>query len=278
MKLLLGSVVWCPEDHPRRHETLKRHLDKLATYQGEYDICVVDNGSGPQVLKILQDFEQQCKDLNRNLEMRYNKENKGWAHGRNTSIKKCMDGGYDLVAMLDCDIYIETEDWIRQIQRAACVIPAFMGRVNEIDVDPRTFCSPGKTLDVDPKKRAFICLERFGGITWHRYDEYLGCLNVMTREAIEKVGGYDCESIPSDWGFQDPFWGRCAVKAGLFKSLSPYPALPLKIIEEHDDDYDKLMDPKKYQWIRQYNVNFLKAELEIRTGARSCFFDYNIGQ
>lgn len=250
MKTLVHSIIWCPPDQPERQAGLEKHLERLQTYEGDFDVLVTINGP----------HDHLGLELPSSWIIKQQPDNKGWAWARNQAIKMTIDESYDLLCMMDGDIWVEDSKWILKAQKAAEVQPVFMCRMKE----PQ-YMKGGKL--------------KFMGHHFEVYDEWLGCINVARRYVLKQVGGYNHIDLPNMWGFHDCEWGRRLAKAGLLKAFNGYPSLAnLGVIEEQGKEYDKVLDPLKHACLNTYTTKFWQMNDEIIRGTRPVYFDYEIGQ
>ena len=262
MKTLLQTTVWAPLDQPKRLETLRKHLLAIPTYKGKFDLLINVNGSelNPIVDPIIKEMGDITGAEIEAVTVARTTDNKGWCWARNNGIKTALEGDYDLLILMDCDIWVEKLDWILKAQDAAKIQPAFMCRMFEAK------CMKGGARSVFNYK-------------WEMYDEWLGCINVLTRKAMETCGGYDNVTFPQEWGYHDCEYGRRLLKAGFFKLTGEYPSLSgLRVIEEHDREYDTSMQSMKDTYGQKYSGTFWAEHTKGMSGEKPLFFDYNIGQ
>ncbi len=261
MKTLVHSIVWCPEGQPERLEGLKKHLDKLSSYEGEYDYIITAFELNDEVRTVVGEALDSLIKSGHSGEYYESNSNKGWAWARNRAIKKTIDEEYDLLIMMDGDIWVEDNEWIVKAQKASEAHPVFMCRM----LEPQ-FRKGGKM--------------KFMGQHWDVYDEWLGCINVARRHVLKTVGGYNHVDLPQEWGFHDCEWGRRLGKAGYLKPFNGlYPSLAnLGVIEEQEKEYDEYLQKLKDDCLKKYTAKFWSMHQEILAGTRPVFFDYNIGQ
>ena len=249
MKPLIQSTVWCP-DHQGRIKDVMLHLNALQTYNGEFDVLLVDNGSCSEILDKLKELEKLP-----NFIIEYNENNIGWAKARNRGIKKCLEDNYPFIALMDCDIVVEDLNWLLKVENALKVFPAFMCRHS--------------------KQPGWIAKIAQGGVIFDLWDEWLGCINIMTPPALKVVGGYDWETFPQHWGFHDCEMGRRLLKAGFFGSLTNYPSLSgLGVVEYHARSYDDDYQPGKNEQAAKYAGKFWETHAKIMAGEKPLFFDF----
>lgn len=251
-KTLVHSVTWCPDGQPQRVRTVEKHLQRLFDYTGDFDILVTDNASEGEGREIVEKYAGSSL-------VRF-PTNRGWAFARNYAINHMVENSYDIIIMLDCDVWSERDDIISYAQDATRDLECFMCRRYETQY--------------------MVGFKKTENFKWDLYDEWLGCINVATRRAIDLVGGYDLITFPQQWGFHDCEWGRRVLKAGLLKDLGgekSYPSLYNgKVREEHDDEYDKVLKPMKDEVIAYANL-FWESHVKILRGEKDIFFDYTIG-
>ncbi len=254
MRTLVHSIVWCPEDQPIRLEGLRKHLWRLWKYTGVFDLYITTFELGPRVTELFDDFFSEPGD--RPIIVEHFPRNLGWAWARNRAIVRTLREGYELLAMMDGDIWVEDLSWIETASAASQKLPVFMCRM------------------LDPSHRAGGTM-RFEGIELDLYPEWIGCINVARREVLETVGGYNLVDLPQEWGFHDCEWGRRLAKAGYFAPLfGAYPSLAnLGVVEEQDQSYDEFLKPLKERCLKEYTQKFWEMHQEILVGSRPVWFN-----
>jgi len=252
MKTLIQSTLWVPDNTTDRYATTIEHVKKLLTYTGEFNIYFTDNDS-------CSEFKDEVKELckNRsNIIFDWLPENKGWNWARNLGFKKAWDDNYDLLILMDCDIWVEDLDWVEKSQEAAKVQDVFMVRFEELQYK--------------------VGEKEIEGIKFDLYDEGIGSINVVTRKAIEKVGGLDTKVFDNRWGFSDCHMFRRYLKAGFFKKSGTYPSLHCNAVngQDFEESYAKVLDPIKHAEIGKYATRFYSDEQKILLGMKPVFFNW----
>lgn len=261
MKILLSSVLWCPPGQQERLETVERHIKAFGDYSGEFDLLFANNSTDPEVCSLQESWVDALKSKIKGTVLYVNYgENKGWSFGRNTAIAYALKHGYDALAMIDCDLIVENLNWVEKALDYLILQPVFMCRMQEIE------CRKGGII-------------KYVGKTFELYDEWLGCINVARRDALEKVGGYNVKDLKQPWGFHDCLWGRQLMAAGLLKPFNGfYPSLHVSVREEQGKTYDAFMDPIKNDSVKDYTGKFWQIANEIQLGRRGYYCDYMEGQ
>lgn len=248
MKPLIQSTVWCP-DHQGRIKDVMLHLNALQTYNGDYDLLLVDNGSCEPIITKLRELEALP-----NCTVQFNGTNIGWAKARNRGIVKTLEENYSHLIMMDCDIVVENKDWLAKVEKAFDAFPTFMCRHS--------------------KQPGWITKIAQNGIVFDLWDEWLGCINVAKPEVLKRVGGYDWKTFPADWGFHDTYFGRFVLKAGFLGSLTCFPSLSgLGVVENHDKTYDNDYQPWKNQLAGQYAGLFWEMAAKVMNGSIPPYFN-----
>lgn len=260
MKILVGTLTWAPEEDDRI-ETIRQHLESYAEVvdRGACELLVVDNASCEAARSVVKEFEKNHKGV----KAVYNEENRGWNKGRNQILSAFWDGGYDAILLTDCDIVVGNKNWPSLIAKGLKASHAFMIR-------------PSDPFDEFNNVRVTKTLNE-GGVKWKIFSEWYGCANVLSRKAVELVGGLDSETFFFPWGFSDCEYGRRLKKAGLFKFLPPYPAidgLDPQNLQEKESGYRSRLSNTKFECIAKYSPVFAAAESAVLDGSKPLFYDF----
>jgi glycosyltransferase involved in cell wall biosynthesis len=252
MKTLVSTLIWVPEGSKERAKTVAEHLRNLVSYTGDFDVLLVNNGIHDQSL-----YESlNGVNFSSNITEVSFKENRGWNIGRNYMINYAMEHDYDLLIMMDCDIICTNKDWITSCQKGTEVCDAFMVRYSE-----------------PPMREGSM---NRNGLKWDIYVEWYGCINVVTRKAMEVVGGYDLVTFPEPWGYSDCEYGRRLAKAKMFGALRAYPSLSGMGAVNLQDNEKYAFSPEKDRITREYKDLFWETHRKVNRGEKPVFFDYKI--
>lgn len=256
MKTLVQTTIWIPDDKvSKRLDIIKRHLEYFKNYNGEWDLYIVNN------CNYLHNEINNTVQENPNTKITISNfsNNPGWCYARNKAITKMIDEEYDLIIMMDCDIWLNNFNWIINSQKLSQTLPAFMIRVDE------------EQYRTGKRKVGRKNIEEFD--IW-LYDEWIGNINVLTKQTIEKVGGYDNKLFPQPWGLHDCEYGRRLLKSGLLNITGPYPSLAKQeCMAVEDSEYDIKISGIKKQ-VNYFFPAFYQAQFLIQTGQKPIFFDY----
>lgn len=244
MRVLLSTIVWCPDNQPEREATIIRHLNQLSTMnmsETYLDIHIVANDvKSPAILQAIKDVGGTVESFSPQI---------GWARGRNLAMYRFYQNPeYVRLIMADCDQCWDDLEWPLQVltlHKEQPDIHAYMVRMDKWAKHATAKLKSGLIVDV--------------------YEEWLGTSNVCDRYTVEKVGGLNTTELPQDWGFHDCEWGRRLRQTGCLESSRGFFIDPIRVNGNlsHDDSYDKLMEPLKRHCIRQYNNIFMDRERAI---------------
>lgn len=257
MKSLVQTTLWAPDHvlNQSRLDTIKTHLDSFLNYRGDWDFHIVNNS---QILDAMsQDFIENMKKIHPEKVIYYDfyPENKGWCFARNRGITRFMQSDdYDNIILIDCDVWCYNNNWIINAQLLNKNIPTFMIRKDE------------------PERHSPFLAD--GILVW-KFGEWLGNINVMNKEVINKVGGYDNITFPQNWGFHDCEYGRRLLKSGLFDKTGYYLSMGGAECESiHDDQYQQIMGGVKFEMSHKYLQVFTQTESDVFAGIKPLFFNY----
>lgn len=256
MKLLLGTITWCPYDKEERAKQQIRYLDGLLNLKktNDLDILVVDNNSTNPLLKEYLN--------NIDCEVIYNGENWGWAVGRNQMMQYYSNSVYDLLVMQDSDVFFEDDDWPKRLCTAFDKVPWL--HVCQI-----------RTTDIGEEgKGDFTGMKCSNGVIFNTFSRFIGGTNAIDRVALATLGGYDWKSIPFVWGYHDPEYG-CRLEMSKMHSLGPN-LDPVRVKKGiHDPERCGMRDSASRGTIaRKVGVYFDKQIAKVKSGQASLFFDY----
>lgn len=255
MKTLLTTTVWLPNlDDPARQQIIEDHLNQFLLYRGEWDLQLVNNSAC--TLPMVEDFQTKFtqKFPNKLLIINWHPENIGWCRARNLGLDYMMENNYDLIIQSDCDTYCNNLNWIINCQKFSEEQPAFQIRqYDRADQIGNYFVANGQ----------MIC----------KYVDWWGNINILTRQVVEVVGGFDYETFPMQWGFHDIEYGRRLLKAGFFDRYGAYTAL---LGQENFDvvnsEYDQKTLPEKDRLRNENYRKFAQVEYDIQTGKKDLYF------
>ncbi len=244
MKILLSTIVWCPENQPAREATILRHLQQLSIMKladRNLDIHIVDNDvQSPALLAAMKEVGGTIERFSPQI---------GWARGRNLAMCRFLENQeYARLIMADCDQCWDDLTWTQHVLHLHKTEPelhAYMIRMDKWAKHATAKLKSGLVVDV--------------------YEEWLGTSNVCDRHVVETVGGLNTTDFPQDWGFHDCEWGRRLRQTGCLDSSRGFYIDPIRVNGSlhHDEVYDKSMEPLKLQCIRSYNQIFLQRERAI---------------
>ena len=155
-------------------ESIRQHT------HGDYEVIIVDNGSGPETVEWLRTLTD--------ARVIYNSTNRGYAGGNNQAIAAAR-GEY--IVLLNNDVVV-TEGWLDGLLRAFDRIPALgvsAPRSNKIAGDQVTVDANYQDLE-EMHAYARIRRERFFG-EGYLTDRAIGLCLCIDRRVIDQVGGID---------------------------------------------------------------------------------------
>jgi hypothetical protein len=252
-RILLGVTAWCP-NQLERHQRATDASEWLAQMRGlreksreSFDFVIIDNGAEhPLLRQAIGAWEREPQTL-----IERPRPQLGWAGGRNRIIEIFMDGRWDRLVLIDQDMFVAADDWIEKIARLTETDPgllAYMMCVNERHVRGEAVLPSGT--------RAIIMKEFLGGI------------NILSRDAIEKVGGYDTRSFPEHWGWHDILYGRALRAAGLLEYAAGNFVDPVRVPTVHRNS--SLVEPSSIAYhnrlMAEYSPVFFRREAEVARG------------
>jgi hypothetical protein len=176
-------------------------------------------------------------------------DNIQWARARNKAIAK----GYDLTIMADGDMRIDDPAWFGKILQAAKVCPAFM-----------------VTPPYDVIKSIVVGVSDFD-----LRGSWIGQIDVIRRDAINLVGGYDYKCLTNFWGFHDCEYGVRLKKSGIFDKdfEGQFPALKIDGVV-HDQPAEYKPDFDKSAMALTAAPVFTQVCRDIESGVKPLFFNY----
>lgn len=238
MSTLIQTLIYAPEGQLENIEAIMQNIAWLKT--AKCDKLIINNSPWlEERIKIWAGKDVTIETY----------DNISWAKARNKAIAK----GYDLTIMADGDMRIENPDWFEKILEAAKVCPAFMVRPADDVI---------KTITV-------------GGTDFDMRGGWIGQIDVIRRDAIDIVGGYDSESFPGVWGYHDCEYGFRLKKSGIFDKEFEGLLPSLKIDGViHDQPVEKNPEINKSKVIEKVGPVFIKACEDIESGAKPLYFDY----
>lgn len=98
--------------------------------------------------------------------------------------------------------------------------------------------------------------------------EFLGGIHVVSRHAVETLGGYNTTDFPQPWGFHDCEYGLRLRAAGLLDNCEGRYVDPVMRMVVHEDATSEDADHSvmKAQVVAQYYPVFLRRVVEIQLG------------
>jgi len=174
----LVSVVMLSWNAP---QYTKMALESIRAHtHGDYEVIIVDNGSGPETVEWLRTLTD--------VRVIYNSTNRGYAGGNNQAIAAAR-GEY--IVLLNNDVIV-TEGWLNGLLGAFDRIPALgvsAPRSNKIAGDQVTVDANYQDLD-EMHRYARIRRDRFFG-EGYLTDRAIGLCLCIDRRVIDQVGGID---------------------------------------------------------------------------------------
>lgn len=274
-KVLIGSVIWAPATQTPRAEVILRHFACLKSVLLEQssisDILLIhnecgiesdtststDEGTHPLVLGGIKDLESLgAKTL-------YYSPQLGWTKGRNSILQYFLNHPeYSHVAMTDCDQSFANSSWVSKILELALCEPELEAYMIRPDKYQRHLF--GSLVGPSDGVERPISL----------YQEWLGTTNVLTRRAVEVVGGFDCVTFTNRWGFTDPEYGRRLRKSGLLARTNGWYCDPIEIAGDHMDciDYQEYLSEMKSKTIPFMGI-YNSTIYAVETGKKPVWFD-----
>lgn len=177
----LVSIVMLSWNAP---QFTKMALESIRAYtRGDYEIVIVDNGSGDETVNWLRTLHDQP-----DVRVIYNPVNLGYAGGNNQAIAAAR-GEY--VVLLNNDVIV-TEGWLEKLLRA-------FDRVPNLGVSaPRSNKIAGDQIVSDAAYDGIDGMHEFARIRSERYrdqgymtDRAIGLCLCIDRRVIDEVGGID---------------------------------------------------------------------------------------
>lgn len=270
MKLLIGSLTWCPKEFDDRAEQHCRYLQLLSETVKENEDCswlIIDNNSDhPLVVEALAKYAAEATVI-------INLDNYGWPVARNQMIGVFKQGDYELLAMQDCDEFLFDKTWPVKVKALYERNPKVIGygiRANEFH-------------DGKWKSDRINVVILPSNIIVDVYREHLGTTTIVDHKVIDTIGGYDWQAIPCKWGFHDPEYGRRLLKSGLLAESGNKYVDPIRMkdskrenCETAEDNYYKKLQPYRETILKTKYATFLKKEAAVMNGEAPLFFDYNL--
>ncbi len=174
----LVSIVMLSWNAP---QFTKLALESIRKYtRGEYEVVIVDNGSGTETVNWLRTLDD--------VRVIYNATNRGYAGGNNQAIAAAR-GEY--VVLLNNDVVV-TEGWLEGLLGAFDRIPSLgvsAPRSNKIAGDQLTMDCGYQSID-EMHTYAKIRRERFLG-EGYLTDRAIGLCLCIDRRVIDEIGGID---------------------------------------------------------------------------------------
>jgi hypothetical protein len=253
MKTLVATTLWVPDRAEFRLRLVTRHLEHLGLYTGDWDLHIVDNCG------ILADevsaVTRAAEDCGRLVTLNCRYDNPGWCTARNLALTRFWEGNYDQIILMDCDSWCTDLSWIELAQGASKLLPAY------------TLIFPGSYI----QGTCYIGEFRFEVVR-----DWYGNVNVLTRDAVATVGGYDGVTYPWAWGFHDLDYGVRLKKAGMLsKAGNRYLSLCAGCSDEHDEEYTQKLATIKGEISRKSFVFFDRVR-KIERGEAPVFVDYRV--
>lgn len=259
-RLLVGTIVWCPsgERYADRVDVILGHLEDLEdalNHDPRVDLLIINNECF--IEKIVDRLKELCGKFSGRVQVHGFNPQIGWARGRNYIFSK-FTPEYIRVAVTDCDQYFESPSWVSSIFELVESHPeldAYMIRPDKDQIHKKVRLTDGRVVDL--------------------FEEWLGTTNVLSHKAIATVGGYDCVTLPQDWGFHDAEYGRRLRASGILDGVKGYFIDPVCIPGDHKSapGYDTSMQVLKNQCIAKYNRVFIEQHRAILSGEKNHFFD-----
>lgn len=250
--LLIGVTCWCPREADARARYAAASLEKLiaqvtATNPG-WDIVIVDNDVQHPLLRAAMEAAEQRDAV---TVVRLSPQ-RGWAGARNAQLDFFMRGAWSHLAMCDQDLQIADSTWIQEIETAA----------REDNLHGFMLVSDHSDL------RGVIRLPS-GRLAWVSR-EFLGGVHVVSRHAVETIGGYNVEDFPKPWGFHDCEYGLRLRAAGLLESSQGHYVDPVMRLVVHADttSEDSTHSAMKRCIVKEFYPVFLRRAVEIQMGRR----------
>lgn len=259
-RILLGVTAWCPDglEWQQRAQGVAdwfAHLGRLKERSREpFDVVIIDNGAEhPLLQQVIGDWKREARNL-----IESPRPQLGWAGGRNRIIEIFMEGRWDRLVLIDQDMFVHADDWMGKIARLIETDPLLLAYM--MWVTPHD--SRGEVL-LESGTRATIMKEYYGGI------------NILSREAIHRVGGYDTRSFPEHWGWHDCLYGRALRAAGLLDYAAGQFIDPIRAPTEHRNATPHEPSSMAYheRVIARYGRVFLRREAEI-AGGKGIYSEY----
>jgi hypothetical protein len=190
MKILICSLIWCPEgdQYSGKASDVYDHIHQMLGHikdRPEFEYKVINNNvRNIALLERLSEFP---------LSYIHVIPEKDWAGARNTALQYFMSKNFTHVLFLDGDAFMH---------------PGWADKVLEVAKDPNihAICE-----DSHPSTEE-IHLEN--DITLYQKGEFFGLFNLLSRFCIETIGGFDCLNF-FRYGYQDIDYGRRLLHSGL---------------------------------------------------------------
>ena len=237
MHTLIQTLVYAPEGQQGRVETIMKNIAWIKT--AKCDKLIINNSPWlEQNIKAWAGPDVRVETY----------DNIQWCKARNKAIAK----GYDLTIMADGDMRIDDPDWFEKVIKAAEVCPAFMIRPADDVI---------KTIKVND-----IEFDLRGG--------WIGQIDVIRRDAIKLVGGYDYKCLTNFWGFHDCEYGLRLKKSSIFDKdfEGLFPSLKIEGVIHDHTGYVAPFD--KGKMAESAMPFFNKVCQDIESGTKPLYFDY----
>ena len=109
------------------------------------------------------------------LKINVDKELKGVAHSKNKSLRNLYDAGCEYFFLFDDDVWLKRKGffhWVYRVHKASGI---------------HHFCY------MNPAKQKVVESYKIGNHTINRHEGLSGCFLFLTRDVLDKVGGYDLD-------------------------------------------------------------------------------------
>ena len=180
---LVSVVIPCYNHEQFVKDSIQSVIDQ--TYEN-IELIIIDDGSKDESIIKIQEMVESCKQRFVRFEFR-SRENKGLSETLNESLRWCQGKYYSAIASDDQMLNYKTEIQVKFLEINSNFTAVF-GGVQLIDKNNKKL----EKLVSEAKSYSFE------DIIMHRHD-ILAPTQMIRKEAIEKVGGYNSSLFIEDW-------------------------------------------------------------------------------
>lgn len=180
----------------------KQCLDSVVKNTRNYELIIVDNGSGPETKKYLADKQAELGFV-----LITNSKNKGFSYGNNQAIKAATS---EYICFLNSDTVV-TFNWLGLLMEGLKLPEAGAVGPSSCWVHGKQMLAEYSRYRTKGADTYIDNVEPPAGYEEFNYPDYLvGFCVLVKREVIEKIGGFDHHSFPLALGEDVDFSVRIA--------------------------------------------------------------------